>query len=79
MARAQSDRFHPLYTAVRTRSRERRGRAQSGNPPRGHGINGNYNRAGYFNNTNPGKYGITLNLNHPKGRELLRRWCATPT
>jgi crotonobetainyl-CoA:carnitine CoA-transferase CaiB-like acyl-CoA transferase len=40
---------------------------------RGHGIRGNYNRSAYFNNTNPGKYGITLNLNHPKGRDLLRR------
>jgi crotonobetainyl-CoA:carnitine CoA-transferase CaiB-like acyl-CoA transferase len=48
------------------------GRSQ-GVTPRGHGIRGNYDRAGYFNNTNPGKYGITLNLNHPKGRELLRR------
>ncbi len=40
---------------------------------RGRGIRGNYNRSAYFNNTNPGKYGITLNLNHPKGRDLLRR------
>lgn len=34
---------------------------------------GSYDRGAYFNNTNPGKYGITLNLNHPKGRDLLRR------
>jgi crotonobetainyl-CoA:carnitine CoA-transferase CaiB-like acyl-CoA transferase len=40
---------------------------------RGRGIRGNYDRSAYFNNTNPGKYGITLNLNHPKGRDLLRR------
>jgi len=40
---------------------------------RSRGIRGNYDRGAYFNNTNPGKYGITLNLNHPKGRELLRR------
>ena len=40
---------------------------------RGHGIRGNFDRGAYFNNTNPGKYGITLNLNHPKGRDLLRR------
>ncbi len=40
---------------------------------RGHGVRGNYDRGAYFNNTNPGKYGITLNLNHPKGRDLLRR------
>jgi crotonobetainyl-CoA:carnitine CoA-transferase CaiB-like acyl-CoA transferase len=39
----------------------------------GHGIRGNYDRGAYFNNTNPGKYGITLNLNHPKGRDLLKR------
>ena len=47
------------------------GRSQ-GITPRGRGIRGNYDRAGYFNNTNPGKYGVTLNLNHPKGRDLLR-------
>ena len=40
---------------------------------RGHGNPGSFNRAGYFNNTNPGKYGITLNLNQAKGRDLLRR------
>src|SRR5215469_4092317 len=40
---------------------------------RSHGIRGNFNRGAYYNNTNPGKYGITLNLNHPKGRDLLRR------
>ena len=40
---------------------------------RGHGIPGNMDRGAYFNNTNPGKLGITLNLNHPKGRDLLRR------
>lgn len=38
-----------------------------------HGIRGNYDRGAYFNNTNPGKYGVTLNLNHPHGRELLKR------
>lgn len=40
---------------------------------RSNGIRGNYDRGAYFNNTNPGKYGITLNLNHPKGRDLLKR------
>src|SRR5947208_15798314 len=35
---------------------------------RGRGIHGNYDRGAYFNNTNPGKYGVTLNLNHAKGR-----------
>jgi len=39
----------------------------------GHGTRNNFDRGAYFNNTNPGKYGITLNLNHPKGRDLLRR------
>jgi crotonobetainyl-CoA:carnitine CoA-transferase CaiB-like acyl-CoA transferase len=40
---------------------------------RSHGLRGNYDRGAYFNNTNPGKFGITLNLNHSKGRELLKR------
>ncbi len=39
----------------------------------GRGSRNNFDRGAYFNNTNPGKYGITLNLNHPKGRDLLRR------
>jgi crotonobetainyl-CoA:carnitine CoA-transferase CaiB-like acyl-CoA transferase len=40
---------------------------------RGRGVRGDFDRGAYYNNTNPGKYGITLNLNHPKGRELLKR------
>ncbi|MEA2648143.1 MAG: hypothetical protein QOG61_578 [Candidatus Binataceae bacterium] len=40
---------------------------------RSHGIRGNFDRGAYYNNTNPGKYGVTLNLNHPKGRDLLKR------
>jgi crotonobetainyl-CoA:carnitine CoA-transferase CaiB-like acyl-CoA transferase len=40
---------------------------------RGHGIRGDFDRGAYYNNTNPGKYGVTLNLNHPKGRDLLKR------
>jgi len=47
------------------------GRAQGA--ARGRGIRGDFDRGAYYNNTNPGKYGITLNLNHPKGRELLKR------
>jgi crotonobetainyl-CoA:carnitine CoA-transferase CaiB-like acyl-CoA transferase len=47
------------------------GRSQG--PARGHGIRGDFDRGAYYNNTNPGKYGVTLNLNHPKGRELLKR------
>jgi crotonobetainyl-CoA:carnitine CoA-transferase CaiB-like acyl-CoA transferase len=40
---------------------------------RSHGIRGNFDRGAYYNNTNPGKYAITLNLNHHKGRDLLKR------
>jgi crotonobetainyl-CoA:carnitine CoA-transferase CaiB-like acyl-CoA transferase len=47
------------------------GRIQGAAPS--HGIRGNFDRGAYYNNTNPGKYGITLNLNHPKGRDLLKR------
>ena len=46
------------------------GRVQGAAPSQG--IGGKYDRGAYFNNTNPGKYGVTLNLNHPKGRDLLR-------
>jgi crotonobetainyl-CoA:carnitine CoA-transferase CaiB-like acyl-CoA transferase len=46
------------------------GRSQGAAPSTG--IPGNLNRSAYFNNTNPGKYAITLNLNQAKGRELLR-------
>ncbi len=31
------------------------------------------NRAGYFNDINPGKRSISLNMAHPKGRELFKR------
>lgn len=51
------------------------GRSQGAAPSSG--IPGNYNRSALFNNTNAGKYGITLDLNHPKGRELLRRLVVT--
>lgn len=50
------------------------GRSQG--PARGHGIRGDFDRGAYYNNTNPGKYGVTLNLNHPKGRDLLKRLVA---
>lgn len=40
---------------------------------RSHGLRGNVNRGAYYNNTNPGKFGVTLNLNHEKGRDLFRR------
>lgn len=31
------------------------------------------NRAGFFNDVNAGKRGISLNMGHPKGRELFKR------
>ncbi len=31
------------------------------------------NRSGLFNNINPGKYGVTLNMNLPQGRDLFKR------
>ncbi len=31
------------------------------------------NRSGLFNNMNPGKFGITLNMNVPQGRDLFKR------
>lgn len=34
------------------------------------------NRSGLFNNMNPGKYGITLNMNVPQGRDLFKRLIA---
>jgi crotonobetainyl-CoA:carnitine CoA-transferase CaiB-like acyl-CoA transferase len=34
------------------------------------------NRSGLFNNINPGKYGVTLNLSLPQGRDLLKRLVA---
>lgn len=34
------------------------------------------NRSGLFNNINPGKYGITLNMSVPQGRELFKRLIA---
>jgi crotonobetainyl-CoA:carnitine CoA-transferase CaiB-like acyl-CoA transferase len=40
--------------------------------PAANGIN----RSGNFNNINTGKLGISLNLNHPKGREILKQLVA---
>src|SRR5262245_65863904 len=34
------------------------------------------NRAGYFNDINAGKTGISLNMAHPKGRDLFKRLVA---
>ena len=38
---------------------------------RGHGSRGNFDRGAYFNNTTPGKFGVTLNLNRRKARDLI--------
>ena len=37
------------------------------------GTSGSPNLGGSFNNINPGKRGISLNMNHPKGKEVLTR------
>jgi len=34
------------------------------------------NRAGFFNDVNAGKRGVSLNMAHPKGRELFKRLVA---
>src|SRR6266849_6699886 len=34
------------------------------------------NRSGLFNNINAGKYGVTLNMNLPQGRDLFKRLVA---
>jgi crotonobetainyl-CoA:carnitine CoA-transferase CaiB-like acyl-CoA transferase len=39
-------------------------------------IDGSMNRSGLFNNINPGKYGVTLNLSLPQGRELFKKLIA---
>jgi len=41
------------------------------------GEAGSLNRSGLFNNINPGKYGITLNMNLPQGRDLFKRLIAS--
>jgi benzylsuccinate CoA-transferase BbsF subunit len=41
--------------------------------PRKPGVPETYNISGMFNNYNPGKLGITLNLNQPKGIEIARK------
>lgn len=43
------------------------------------GEAGSLNRSGLFNNINPGKYGITLNMNLPQGRDLFKRLIAGAT
>lgn len=39
----------------------------------------NLNRSGLFNNINTGKYGITLNMSLPQGRDLFRQLIAKST
>ncbi len=41
--------------------------------PRKPDVTPTYNISGMFNNFNPGKLGITLNLNHPKGIEIAKK------
>jgi benzylsuccinate CoA-transferase BbsF subunit len=41
--------------------------------PRKPGVPETYNISGMFNNYNPGKLGITLNLNNPRGLEIARK------
>jgi crotonobetainyl-CoA:carnitine CoA-transferase CaiB-like acyl-CoA transferase len=40
------------------------------------GEEGSLNRSGLFNNINPGKYGVTLNLSLPQGRALFKKLIA---
>ncbi len=41
--------------------------------PRKPGVPETYNISGMFNNYNPGKLGITLNLNNPRGIEIAKK------
>ncbi|HXZ87380.1 MAG TPA: CoA transferase [Candidatus Binataceae bacterium] len=43
------------------------------------GDGNNLNRSGLFNNINPGKYGVTLNMSLPQGRDLFRQLIAKST
>lgn len=40
------------------------------------GEPGSFNRSGLFNNISAGKFGVTLNMNLPQGRELFKRLIA---
>src|SRR6266481_1764421 len=51
---------------------ERRNQGLLEGNPASNGVN----RSGNFNNINAGKFGITLNLNHPRGREILKQLVA---
>lgn len=44
--------------------------------PRKPGVPESYNISGMYNNFNPGKLGITLNLNKPKGLEIAKKLVA---
>src|SRR6202051_5097410 len=46
---------------------------RGGRPLAPGGTGDNVNRSGLFNNINAGKYGITLNMNLPQGRDLFKR------
>lgn len=43
------------------------------------GEPGSLNHSGLFNNINPGKYGVTLNMNLPQGQDLFKRLIAKAT
>src|SRR5215831_9500635 len=43
------------------------------------GEDDSLNRSGLFNNINTGKYGVTLNMNLPQGRDLFKRLIAKST
>ncbi len=43
------------------------------------GDGDNLNRSGLFNNINPGKYGVTLNMALPQGRDLFKQLIAKST
>ncbi|HZP46610.1 MAG TPA: CoA transferase [Candidatus Binataceae bacterium] len=49
------------------------------NPKAPGGDEESLNRSGLFNNINAGKYGATLNLSLPQGRDLLKRLVAKST
>ncbi len=67
-------RYMPPFAPVPGEKEEKRGALElAGLDARG---SRSINRAGYFNDINAGKRGISLNLGHPKGRELFKRLVA---
>ena len=58
-------------TVVRVESRKRPETLRTAAPFKD-GVSG-INRSGYFANNNPNKYGITIDMRHPKARDLVLR------